>query len=527
MRKKINTKKQASTFFLKLLLVVVFSLAILISYSPEAFSQNIALEETGDSASCGQNSIPYSARYGYGPGAYEVFVKLGTPGSGAQTTLYFQSSSTGACEIIGQVDASGDSWQKIGDWSAVDQPGQLSLFSPAITGLPDANRPTVMLISKDNPVCQPKEECVVDVGGRSGVVVAAGTLLNEDTLHLVKATNTNNDQIVSVDYYVDYKPAYSTSALEPFNLRYVGTGVHKLSTVINYDSRQKVIITETIDRGYADGFNHIFFSYLYTQQTSIKIFSALALICFLAWLGLLILRAVYKRRSWKSHHFADTRNTQTNNPNDDNAHAQAHHYIEQDTQLKQTIKLSSYFLLIAGVALATIILVNSFGLKIFQVDGPSMESTLSTGENLVINKLGKTWSSISRKNYLPKRGEIVVFSKLENETFLLNNFGNNYVVKRVIGLPGERVTVKDGEIRIFNDDHPDGYNPDASSRWEKNIHKSTGDNIDITLGPEEVFVVGDNRPESIDSRSYGGVKLDQIVGNLIFRVSPFDLANQL
>ena len=91
----------------------------------------------------------------------------------------------------------------------------------------------------------------------------------------------------------------------------------------------------------------------------------------------------------------------------------------------------------------------------------------------------------------------------------------------MIALPGERVVVKGGKITVYSGDEK--IKPDDDKPWTQDIIRSDLDDIDITLAADELFVVGDNRPGSIDSRYYGPIKLDQVIGDVVVRVSPFSL----
>lgn len=179
--------------------------------------------------------------------------------------------------------------------------------------------------------------------------------------------------------------------------------------------------------------------------------------------------------------------------------------------------VSTILILIAAPIIA--LLLTSFVFQSYEVDGPSMEQTLQNTDRLIVLKTGKTWSTIFRSHFIPKRGEIIVFTK--NDSPNQNGAGNRQLIKRVVGLPGDRVVVSGGAITIYNKEHPDGFNPDANHKYTDNIAKSTPGNVDITVPQNEVFVAGDNRTNSLDSRYFGTVSSDDIVGNLVLRIYPF------
>ena len=176
---------------------------------------------------------------------------------------------------------------------------------------------------------------------------------------------------------------------------------------------------------------------------------------------------------------------------------------------------STVAILLTALALALFIV--AFVFRSYQVDGPSMRNTLYNGDKLIIWKVPRTWASITGHPYIPKRGDIIVFTESG-----LSQFGQQdtkQLIKRVIGLPGDRVTISDNHYVIYNKQHPDGFDPDTSLPYGKNIPATTGD-INVTLGKGKLFVSGDNRPDSLDSRAFGAIDANQIVGKLAVRVFP-------
>lgn len=154
----------------------------------------------------------------------------------------------------------------------------------------------------------------------------------------------------------------------------------------------------------------------------------------------------------------------------------------------------------------------------YQVDGPSMQTTLDDQDRMIVWKVPRTLSRITHHTYIPSRYEIVIFSK----DGLLGPGDKRQIIKRVIGLPGERVLVNDGKVTVFNKEHPDGFNPDEGQSFSNNIIEPTPGNVDLVVPEGEIFVCGDNRLNSEDSRYFGTISGDDIVGRLAFRVFPFN-----
>lgn len=98
----------------------------------------------------------------------------------------------------------------------------------------------------------------------------------------------------------------------------------------------------------------------------------------------------------------------------------------------------------------------------------------------------------------PVRGDIVVFNMPDGKT----------LIKRIVALPGERIQVKDGKVTVFNSSSPNGFNADASY----GLATDTPGNIDLTVPDNNVFVMGDNRSNSLDSRIFGPISISNIRG---------------
>ena len=136
------------------------------------------------------------------------------------------------------------------------------------------------------------------------------------------------------------------------------------------------------------------------------------------------------------------------------------------------------------------------------VIGDSMNPTLEDGENLITDKITYRFKE-------PKRFDIIVFPQKANTSKLL--------IKRIIGMPGETVEIKDGRVYI------NGY--ELNETYGNEVMKDGGLAANaITLGPNEYFVLGDNRNNSQDSRfaSVGNIQRSDIIGRAWLRIWPLD-----
>ncbi|MFH1286392.1 MAG: signal peptidase I [Candidatus Magasanikbacteria bacterium] len=153
--------------------------------------------------------------------------------------------------------------------------------------------------------------------------------------------------------------------------------------------------------------------------------------------------------------------------------------------------------ILAGI---TIGLVRYILFKPFYVKGQSMEPAFYEHEYLIVDELTYRFRE-------PERGEVVVFKS--------SSFDGDYLLKRVIAVPGERVNLSDNKIVIYNLDHPQGIVLD-----ETYLTENTAGSVMYTLGPDQYFLLGDNRDSSYDSRRFGPVDRDTIIGKVFFRGWP-------
>lgn len=178
---------------------------------------------------------------------------------------------------------------------------------------------------------------------------------------------------------------------------------------------------------------------------------------------------------------------------------------------------TTIFILLAAPLLAIGLTVYVF--QTYQVDGPSMKETLHSGDRLIVWKIPRTWAKITGNDYIPNRGDIVVF----NEPQFDEDTKGKQLIKRVIGLPNERIAIEDNQITIYNEQYPEGFSPDVAPDA---LPSQSPTSEDITIPEGHIYVIGDNRGNSLDSRSFGPITVDSIVGKLIFRLLPIDQAQK-
>lgn len=150
--------------------------------------------------------------------------------------------------------------------------------------------------------------------------------------------------------------------------------------------------------------------------------------------------------------------------------------------------------------LIIVVPIRTFVAKPFIVSGASMYPTFKDSEYLIIDEL----SYYIRP---PERGEVAIFKFPKDES--------KYFIKRVIGLPGETVSIKDNKVTIKQ---ADGSSEKLDEPYLKEGFESA--DVELTLGPDEYFVMGDNRNVSYDSRAWGAVPQDLIAGRAFVRLFP-------
>lgn len=161
------------------------------------------------------------------------------------------------------------------------------------------------------------------------------------------------------------------------------------------------------------------------------------------------------------------------------------------------------------VAAAIFVIVYLFLLQPHQVKGASMQPNFHDGEYILTDKISYRFSS-------PQRGDVIIFKSPTDPDV---DF-----IKRVIGLPGEKVKISDGKVVIFNDQNKNGftlvepYNINGPTSGGKEAPQNT----EITIGQGQFFVLGDNRLESFDSRSWGLLPKGNIIGKAWLRYWPLN-----
>lgn len=153
------------------------------------------------------------------------------------------------------------------------------------------------------------------------------------------------------------------------------------------------------------------------------------------------------------------------------------------------------------IAILIVIPIRLFVAQPFIVSGASMDETFHSGEYLIVDQVSYYFDE-------PTRGDVIVFRYPRNPS--------QFFIKRIIGIPGDTINIEDAQVTITNEENPDGFTIDEPYVNDMSISPPTTEK----LGEREYFVMGDNRDNSSDSREWGVLQEDRIIGRALVRLFP-------
>lgn len=165
---------------------------------------------------------------------------------------------------------------------------------------------------------------------------------------------------------------------------------------------------------------------------------------------------------------------------------------------KSTFKKIAKEIVSFGLIILAVILFRIYVAEPYLVDGRSMYPTFETGDYLIVDKISYNFTE-------PKRDSVIIF-KYPKDT-------KRSFIKRIIGLPGETVSLRQGKLTIINKENPDGFVIN-----EPYVEYKSEETLTVTLKDDEYFVMGDNRKESFDSRIWGPLNKKYMLGRPVLRL---------
>ena len=185
---------------------------------------------------------------------------------------------------------------------------------------------------------------------------------------------------------------------------------------------------------------------------------------------------------------------------------------------QQGLKVIREWAVVIGVALAIALLVRGFFLQQFYISGPSMESTMFQDNRVLVNKLSYRLHDINR-------GDVVVFDRITTDGEVVQH---DDLIKRVIALPGETVEIRQCVVFIDGEELLEPYLNDYDIAQINLEDRCRVVDLEPTqISDDHIFVMGDNRPQSFDSRMFGEIESKLVVGRAFGLIWPLGNARWL
>jgi len=185
---------------------------------------------------------------------------------------------------------------------------------------------------------------------------------------------------------------------------------------------------------------------------------------------------------------------------ENNINSSSGNKVPGKSKIKEHLKNLWDLVKFAALALAIVIPVRMFIAQPFVVSGESMVPTFQNGQYLIVDEISYLLNGAHR-------GDVVIFKYPGDPT--------RFFIKRLIGMPNEKITISNGKVKIINKENPDGFILEEPYINEKDFEGTT-----YETGADQYFVMGDNRNRSSDSRSWGLVPKKLLVGRAYLRLLP-------
>ena len=184
--------------------------------------------------------------------------------------------------------------------------------------------------------------------------------------------------------------------------------------------------------------------------------------------------------------------------------------LEHEEETLSTSKILRDWIFVIVVALGAAMLVRVFVLQQFYISGPSMETSLFQDDRVLVNKLSYRFSEIDR-------GDVIVFDRVTTSGGIVEH---DDLIKRVIAVGGDSIQIKQCEVLVNGTPLEEPYLDVVVEGEDLNSRCRVVDMPSLTVPDDQLFVMGDNRAESFDSRSFGPIPNKLVIGRAFAVVWP-------
>lgn len=466
-----------------------------------------------DGGDCYSAETTLSASTELPAGSYKMY---GRASAGLPVSVYVESTGTtdSVCEWLASTELT-TTWKYLGTRDSLAE--QETSVIAALSNDTSAEKvlvtkPEIVFIPTQANVTVQSSTLLAHVGKERAALSPLTVQTEESDFVIRRVVDPLHDAVRSVDYYLGTQFMYTRPGVDDTaELAALYPAETNLLRLVNYASGQQAQISSVLPR------SPDMSAWTLVKQSTKMLTPLWGWVCVL--LGVLVvvygarLVLVFRRkhRLWRQNH-----GLQLPQPSRFEQWHMRRFGVEQWQQVQAVSEVGGKVVRRVIIVVVCVFCVGSFFLDVFVVQGVSMERTYHSGQKVLVAKNHQTWGRyVTGKMPVPTRGSVVIARDTQASAARLpfvEMQQRGVLIKRVIGLPGETLDISSGVVHVTK---PDGTEllPDEESAWAKNLQLDTlGGSITVHLGADEVFLLGDNRPRSIDSRLLGPVRLRDIIG---------------